>query len=89
MFDEELGELASGDQKEQLENWLKRSDFDPKEKVQAIIGIYNAYRIRPLAEAKMNEFFDQGFKLLESLNLIPNKIMPLKLFTKFLINREH
>jgi len=82
-------ELADENQKYQLNKWLGQSAGDPEEKVRAFLDIYKKHNLRQLAEAKMNESFELGFKQLESLNLQPSAIKPLKAFTQFLINRDH
>lgn len=82
-------ELASGDQKDALENWLSLEDFDSEEKVKSVIGIYDSLDIYRLAETKMNEYFSKGFEQLKGLDLPEENLKPLKSFTQFLINRDH
>lgn len=82
-------ELATGPEKEALNAWLTKKDFDKKEKVEAVKAIYGKLGIQQLAEAKMNEYFDLGFAQLESLNNSALKLDGLQAFTKFLIARDH
>lgn len=82
-------ELATGAQREQLESWLAKKAFDKEEKVKAVTAIYDQLGIKALTEAKMHEYFQQGFEQLKSLK-VPNSVnfeILLKL-TEDLVNRE-
>ncbi len=82
-------ELAEGENKNLLAEWIGKADFEPTEKVEAVKGIYDQLDIQNLAEAKMNEYFDKGFEQLEALSGKELNLEPLKEFTKALIERDH
>ncbi|SNS71236.1 geranylgeranyl diphosphate synthase, type II [Belliella buryatensis] len=82
-------ELATGSQREQLESWLAKTAFDKEEKVKAVTAIYDQLGIKALTEAKMHEYFQEGFEQFKSLK-VPNRAnfeILLKL-TEDLVNRE-
>lgn len=80
--------LATGEIKIQLEHWLSLKDFDPAEKVNAVRGIYDQLGIRQLAEAKINDYFEKAFDLLDSLKVEAERKAELRAFANILIDRE-
>lgn len=61
-------ELSKGSDAEELNHWLSLQDFDKEEKVNAVKGIYEKLGIKALTEAKMQNYFDAGFRQLESIH---------------------
>lgn len=82
-------EIASGENKVSLENWISAKEFDKVEKVNAVTAIYNNLGIKNLTESKMQEYFDKGFSQYENLK-VPNQdaYQTLLMLTKDLVNRE-
>lgn len=78
-------ELSNKDQRESLNDWLARTDFDIPEKVEAVKSIYGELKIRELTEAKMNGYFDQSIQMMDSLDVDTSL---LKKFTLQLMKRE-
>lgn len=81
-------ELANKDQKIQLNDWLAKKTFDPKEKVMAVTKLYNELNIRELTEEEMNKQFNRAFENLQQLSAPKPKVAVLKRFSENLINRE-
>ncbi|MDI9869853.1 polyprenyl synthetase family protein [Flectobacillus roseus] len=79
---------ATGETKTQLEHWISLKTFDPAEKVNAVRGIYDQLGIRQLAEAKINEYFEKAFDLLDSLKVEAERKAELRAFANILIDRE-
>lgn len=79
---------ATGETKTQLEYWLSLKTFDSAEKVNAVRGIYDQLGIRQLAEAKINEYFEKAFDLLDSLKVEAERKAELRAFANILIDRE-
>jgi len=82
-------ELAEGQNKSDLENWIGQKTFDKVEKVNGVKSIYEALNIKALAEAKMNSYFEKGFDQLKALESDNYNLTPLKAFTEALIQRDH
>jgi geranylgeranyl diphosphate synthase type II len=80
-------EKAKGNQKKELEYWLKTQKLDKREKVGAITSIYNELKIDELTQKKANQFFEKGFANLSGLSK-KKKVNSLIEFTKDLIDRE-
>ncbi|QDH78056.1 polyprenyl synthetase family protein [Echinicola soli] len=82
-------ELATGEEKQQLESWLSKDDFDQEEKVEKVTAIYDALGIKQIAETKMESYFRQGFAQLSALEIKkPEVLAALKELTQNLIDRE-
>lgn len=81
-------ELANSAQLETLNHWISLTDFDPKEKVEAVKAIYNEIGIRELTLKKMNDYFQKGFEALEKIEVTKEKKEPVIEFTNYLINRD-
>jgi geranylgeranyl diphosphate synthase type II len=82
-------QLASGEQKRQLDGWLGAKTFDPQEKIRAVTGIYNALQIDRITEAKMNDYFALGLSCLDQVTAPPERKAPLRDFVEKLIYREN
>ena len=80
--------LANPNQSKQLDHWISLTDFDPKEKVEAVKNIYEEIGIKELTLSKMNDYFHQGFEALERIEVPSDKKQPLIDFTNYLINRD-
>lgn len=81
-------EQAEGDSKKELENWLDKEAFDPKEKVTAVTTIYNQLGIKEQTTDLMNHYFDEAFNLLDQLDADVEGKQILKNFAMQLMKRE-
>jgi len=82
-------ELAKGNSKTLLENWIEAKDFDKAEKVAAVTAIYDELGIKALTESKMKEYFDKGFSEFASLKVpYQNQFQELLDLTQNLVDRE-
>jgi geranylgeranyl diphosphate synthase type II len=81
-------ELASAQQREDLDYWLSAAEFDKEKKVRAVKEIYNALSVPQLAEKKINNYFKKGFATLATVNCSQKAKSALVSFTQLLITRE-
>lgn len=81
-------ELANPNQKAKLVDWISKTDFNAAEKVQAVTAIYDEIGIRELTSGLMNQYFDESFNLLESLDAREEGKDLLKGFARQLMKRE-
>ncbi len=81
-------ELADQTQLEKLNDWIRATDFDNEQKVEAVKGIYNEIGIQELTLSKMSEYFQKGFDALAKIEVAEEKKKPLIEFTNYLINRD-
>lgn len=80
-------EDANPEQKEKLVHWISQYTFDPVEKVKAITHLYNEIGVKTKAEKVMNNYFDTGFELLNSVDADPARKKTLRLFANEILNR--
>lgn len=78
---------AKGKEAKQLSHWLGALKFNKTEKVKAVKNIYDSIGIQKTVEKKINQYFDKGFKSLESIPPSSQKEFLIG-FTKSLIERE-
>ena len=62
-------ELAEGETKNQLNRWLTVDDFIPKQKVDAVMDIYNQLNIKETATQKSESYFTAAYQLLEEIEI--------------------
>ncbi|MTI23118.1 polyprenyl synthetase family protein [Fulvivirga sp. RKSG066] len=79
---------AKGKHKTALNNWLKKDDFKPEEKVAAVTEIYNELGIKEQTEQQMNHYFDKGLKALKKVEAPLIRRGKLRSFAEKLIDRE-
>lgn len=82
-------ELAQGDERAILDKWLSADNYDPNEKVRQVTAVYDKLGIKQLAEQKIDEFFEEGFLNLASIEVEKERKGTLRQFTNFLISRDH
>lgn len=80
--------LANPKQKKTMNEWLKKTKFNPEVKVKAVMAIYDELDIKGLTELLMNQYFEQGLSKLHTLSASMPRISVLQKFMQSLINRE-
>ena len=81
-------ELATGNTKSEIDQWLNRSD-DPFAKVEAITSIYNLLEVRKLAEIVMEEYVNKALRALDQISVDRSKKDLLRGFAEQLLIREN
>lgn len=81
-------ELATGDDKNQLDYYLHVTDTDPEEKVAAIKQIYTKLNVVQAAEAMQQEYHKGALDALHSLSLAKAQIAPLEDYINTLLKRK-
>lgn len=72
-----------------LQHWENIQVFKADEKVQAVTLIYNQIGIPELTKSKIDDFANQAFAILESLNVNPERKELLKKLSDSLLVREN
>lgn len=81
-------ELASPQQRKDLDYWLSASEFDKEKKVMAVKDIYDSLSVATLTEKKIGSYFRKGFSKLEQLKCSKEGKTRLIQFTELLIGRQ-
>ena len=62
--------LANKKQRADLKNWISKKKFSKKEKVKAIIHIYNQLNIKEISENEINKHFNSALRSLDKIKNI-------------------
>lgn len=79
---------AKGAVRDELIDWLTRTEFDKAEKVKAVTAIYDQLGIRELTESRINEYYARGFANFDQINAQPDRKALLIQFARQLVERE-
>ena len=79
---------AEGDDKAELERWIKAERFDRAEKVAAVTNIYNKLGIDLMAKAKMEDYYQQALQAMAKVNVSDDKKAPLLAYAAKMMKRE-
>jgi geranylgeranyl diphosphate synthase type II len=79
---------ANSEQLSELNTWLRKSDFDPFEKVEAITSIYNEIGIPDLVKEQMDFYFNKALNELDQVPADEDAKSELKKFALSLLKRE-
>lgn len=82
-------ELANKEQAEELRKWFSGTQFDPKEKVGAVTGIYDELNIRHNAWQTMHNYAEKAFSALNAISLPGASKQYLRGFADSLMLREN
>ncbi len=81
-------ELASGELKNELKQWLAKSDFIKEEKVKAVTNIYDQLRIKEKTEFKINQYFLSAYQALNQLDQDQQQLAELRSYAGYLTHRD-
>lgn len=81
-------ELSEGETAAELQRWLHATEFDKAEKVAAVTNIYNRLRIRELATAEMDRFYEEALALLDEIPVPDSRKAGLRGISEMLMVRE-
>ncbi|KAA6334905.1 farnesyl diphosphate synthase, partial [termite gut metagenome] len=81
-------ECANEFQTGELKKWLRASDYDPQEKIMAVIDIYNRLEIKEKCENKIQEYYTRALDNLEAVTVDSIKKIELKSLVQYLMRRE-
>lgn len=74
--------------KEELHQWIAAPQFDAKEKVEAVINIYNFLNVKELARTEMQKHYELALTFLKDIPVSEDKKQSLIAFAESLMVRE-
>jgi len=82
--------LANADenQLQQLNEWISKEQFEPKQKIQAVTELYNQIGVKAMCEEKILAYTKQAEKNLSALNVPDSNKQQLRKLMNDLMNRE-
>jgi geranylgeranyl diphosphate synthase, type II len=83
-------EMAEGNRymKEELHQWINAPHFEPKEKVEAVINIYNFLNVKELARTEMQKHYELALTFLKDIPVAEEKKRSLIAFAESLMVRD-
>lgn len=81
-------EHASPSQKKELTHWLSQKDFDPGEKIKAVMDVFDVLNVKELTEQKIGDFYHTSLTNLGHLNKPDDRKSELYNFASFLMDRK-
>lgn len=81
-------ETSNSKQREELEKWIAKADFDENEKIGAVKKIYEELNIKAVSESMVQKYYQSAIDCLSSINVSDERKKELYLFAENLNNRE-
>lgn len=79
---------ADDGRRKELMKWVTAGQYDPKEKIAAVTGIYDNVGIKQLAEEKIEYYFAQSRKYLAAVNVADERKAVLTGYTDSMMKRQ-
>jgi geranylgeranyl diphosphate synthase type II len=79
---------ANAAQKKTLTSWLTAKDFDPEEKVGAVLKLFDALHVKDKVERVINKFYQEALESLNHLNTPKERKTELFAFAEYLMERK-
>lgn len=81
-------QLAKGEKSKELDDWLKKNDADPSEKINAVTEIYNSLGVKKICEDKMLFFYEKAIANIEKVSVLDSKKQELRKLAEKLLSRN-
>ncbi|HWD88371.1 MAG TPA: polyprenyl synthetase family protein [Mucilaginibacter sp.] len=82
-------ELADAEQAAELNKWFSNTQFSPKEKIDAVTGLYDQLKVKQYAWKAMQTYADKAFMALDAIILPDSNKQYLRDFADGLMIREN
>ena len=82
-------ELASPQQRKELEEWMAQENFDADAKIEYFTSLYNSLGVRALCEERIAALFANCDSYLDAVSVSPERKSIIKSFADSLLNRIH
>jgi len=79
---------ANTEQKKTLTGWLTAKDFEPEEKVQEVLKLFDALHVKEKVERVINNYYQEALESLNHLNAPKERKTELFAFAEYLMERQ-
>jgi geranylgeranyl diphosphate synthase type II len=79
---------ANSEQRQELINWLTKADFNPDEKVNEVVKIFDAIKVKPKIEKMIGQYYKTSLESLEALNIPNERKTELFAFAEVMMERK-
>lgn len=81
-------ELSNEDDRKEILYWLQQTEYDPTEKINAIMGFYDKLKIQKYIKREIQMYTDKAYQALEKITLYKKRKEPLLQLSEELLNRK-
>jgi geranylgeranyl diphosphate synthase, type II len=82
-------ENATGEVKSELLSWISKTEYNPSEKIAAVLDMYNQLNIKELTEQKIESYFQKCTTVFQQISIDEKQKQQLKEISKGMLNRVH
>lgn len=82
-------ETATGELKQELAGWMNKTDFNPSEKINAVLNIYNQLNIKELTQQKVETYFERCNAVFGQIMVTESRKQPLHEISGSMLNRVY
>jgi len=82
-------ETADSELRNELTCWLKKAEYNPTEKINAVLDIYNRLNIKELTQHKVDCYFDKCNTVIGQIMVSENQKQHLHEISRSMLNRVH
>ncbi len=79
---------AEGEDKKTLLSWIDAETFDREEKRKAVTMMYDKLGIDKMAKAKMEEYYEEAMRYMDSISVAEEKKTPLREYARKMMKRN-
>ena len=81
--------LAEGKDADTLKQYIGKNDAEPREKINAVINVYNNLGIDKLCQEKAETYYNAALACMDEILVPEDRKLPLLALAKSLMNRDH
>ncbi len=82
-------ENASDAERRELLFWLDKKNFNEKEKIEQVTGLYNRLNTREITLEKIDFYFQHSAKILDEIPVAKHEKKQLQVLSNKMLNRDH
>jgi len=82
-----INALSKDSTKEELMSWINRTDFNEKEKIEAVTNIYNSMDLKQKSESLINDYYKKAIECLNKVDIEAEKKQELYKLAENLMSR--
>lgn len=80
-------ETVTGNRKQELIGWMNKTDFNPSEKINAVLSIYTQLNIKELVQQKIDSYFQKCQSVFEQISVVESRKQQLQEISNSMLNR--
>jgi geranylgeranyl diphosphate synthase type II len=82
-------ETADSALKQELINWIEKTEYNKEEKINAVLNIYNRLNIKELTQQKIDFYFQKSGSVFNQISVAENRKQQLQEISSSMLNRVY